>query len=50
MREVIDYVLRTLYMVCSGRAVSWNCQDCNRQSMHWVQNIWMIGETFGWNA
>jgi len=35
----VDYVFCALCMVCPGRAVSWNCQDCNRQSMQRVQNI-----------
>ena len=43
MREVIDYVFRALCMVCPGSAVSWNRQDCNRQSMQRVQNTWSVG-------
>jgi len=38
MREVIDYVIWALCMVCLGSAVGWNRQDCNRQSMQRVQN------------
>ena len=38
MREVINLVFRDLCMVCLGSAVSWNRQDCNRQSMQQVQN------------
>jgi len=37
-REVSDYVLYVLCMVCPGSAVSWNRQDCIRQGMHRVQN------------
>jgi len=35
VREVMDNVFCVLcmVMVCLGSAVSWNCQDCNRQSM-----------------
>jgi len=33
MRKVIDYVFCALCMVCPGSAVSWNRQDCNKQSM-----------------
>jgi len=32
-----------LYIVCLGSTVSWNRQDCNRQSMQRVQNTWLIG-------
>jgi len=32
MREVIDYVICALCMVCLGSAVSWNRQDCNSQA------------------
>jgi len=39
---VIDYVFCALCMVCPGRAVSWNCPDCNRQSMQGMPNIWSI--------
>ena len=42
MREVIDCVLRSLH-VYPGSAVSWNRQDCDRQSMQRVQNTWSIG-------
>jgi len=38
----VDYVFCVLCMVCPGSAVSWNCQDCNRQSMQRVQNSWSI--------
>jgi len=43
MREVIDSIFCALCMVCPGRAVSWNRQDCNRQSMQVVQNTWSVG-------
>jgi len=43
MRELIAYVFCTLCMVCLDSAVSWNCQDCNRQSMQHVQNIGQLG-------
>jgi len=36
MREIIDYVLWALCMVCPGSAVSWNRQDCKRQSVERV--------------
>jgi len=39
----VDYVFCALCMVCPGSAVSWNSQDCNRQSMKRVQNAWSIG-------
>ena len=43
MKEVIDCVSFALCMVCPGcAAVSWNCQDRNRQSMQRVQNTWSI--------
>jgi len=35
----VDYVFCVLCMVFPGSAVSWNCQDSNRQSMQRVQNI-----------
>jgi len=50
MREVIDHVFCALCMVCPGRAVSWNGQDCNRQSMQRVQNTWSIGNGLCLNA
>jgi len=31
-------VFRALCMVCPGTAISWNRQDCKRQSMERVQN------------
>jgi len=40
MREVIDYVFCGLFMVCPGSAVSWNRQDCNRQSLQRGQLDW----------
>jgi len=43
MRDVIEYVFCGLCMVCPGSAVSWNRQDCNRQSMQRAQNTWSIG-------
>jgi len=43
MRDVIDYVFCAFCMVCSDSAVSWNRQDCNRQSIQRVQSIWSIG-------
>jgi len=43
MRKVIDYVFCALCMVRPGKALSWNRQDCNRQSMQRVQNTWSIG-------
>ena len=30
-------------MVCPGSAVSWNRQDCDRQSIQRMQNTWSIG-------
>jgi len=33
-----DHVFCALCMVCPGSAVSWNRQDCNRQSIQQVQN------------
>jgi len=35
MREVIDYVLCALCMVCPGSAVSWNRKDCNHKRSPW---------------
>ena len=43
MREVIDYVLCALCIVCLGRAVSWNRQDCNKQRMQRMQKTWSTG-------
>ena len=43
MREVIDYVFCAICMVCPGSVVSWNHQDCNRQSMQRVQNTCSVG-------
>jgi len=43
MGEVIDHVFCVLCMVCPGRTVSWNRQECNRQSMQRVQYTWSIG-------
>jgi len=39
MREVIKYVFCTLCMVWLGSAVSWNRQNCNKQSMRQVQHL-----------
>jgi len=50
MRELIDYVFCALCMVCPGSAVSWNRQDCNRQSMQQVENTWSIGTGLFLNA
>jgi len=50
MRKVIHYVFCTLCMDCSGRAVSGNRQDCNRQSMQLVQNAWLLGNGLCLNA
>jgi len=35
----VPCVFCVLCMVYPGNAVSWNCQDCNRQSM---QRVWML--------
>jgi len=43
MKAVNDCVFYALCMVCPGSAVSWNRQDCIRQSMQRVQNAWSIG-------
>jgi len=37
-------------MVYPGSAVSWNRQDCNRQSMQRVQNTWSTGSGLCLNA
>jgi len=50
MREVIDYVFCAICMVCPDSVVSWNHQDCNRQSMQGVQNTWSIGTSLSLNA
>ena len=50
MRKVNDYVFCALCMVCPGSAVSWNRQDCNRQSMQRVQITWSIGTALCQNA
>jgi len=38
MKEEIDYVFCALDVVCLGRAVSWNRQDWNSQSVQRVHN------------
>jgi len=43
MREVIGYVFCALCVVCPGSALSWNRQNCNRQSVQRVQNTWSVG-------
>jgi len=43
VREVVDYAFCALCLVCPGTAVSWNRQDCNRQSMQRMQNTWSHG-------
>jgi len=43
IKELIDYVFCALCMVCAGSAVSWNREDCNRQSMQRVHNTWSVG-------
>jgi len=50
MREVNNYVFCPLCMVCPGSAVSWNHQDCNRQSIRRVQKIWLFGTGLCLNA
>jgi len=50
MREAIDCVLCALCMVCPGSAVSWNRQDCNRQSMQRVQKTCSVGTGLCLNA
>jgi len=39
-----------LFLWFSRRAVSWNRQDCNRQSIQRVQNTWPIGTGLFLNA
>jgi len=46
----VDYVFCALFMVWQGSAVSWNRQDCNRQSIQRVQNTWSIGTGLCLNA
>jgi len=50
MREAAHCVFCALCMVCPGSPVSSNRQDCNRQSMQWVQNTWSIGTCLCLNA
>jgi len=38
MKEEIDHVFCALGLVCLGRAVSWNPQDWNNQSVQRMQN------------
>jgi len=49
-QEVIDYMFCTLCMVCLGRAVCWDQQDYNWQSMQQVQNTclndWTVSNTW----